>query len=525
MARARTKDSAMMRRLFESTVVSAISFFIISLSGLVIVPIIVRKWGLAEFGILVIGRTLLPVGLVGIFDLGVSEMSTQVVARTRANNAWQPASNQLSVLLLTAVLISLASALVLVAFEPFFQRLFHIDSTHADAFQLILYVTAAANLFLFPGLIGEGVLRGFERFPFLRLIDVAAALAYALGTIIAVFLSLPFEEVALIYLGTLVLRGLVVCFEAWRLSTAAGFHASLRAEKLLLVNTLRHCWIIMQGKILGSLQWTLLPVIVGTLLGPGPVAVYDIVTRLPRFAKSVLALLCGSLLPFSVQLEQLNAQREMIRLARAGLILLPAITVPPLVGCALFAEPILRLWIGPQMVDYSWWMAMMFGVTIIHQYLSFASVIMLSRPEVLKVLNRIALLNVVIMGIVIAATFVNLGERAFILGQALAWLAIWPIQSFVIARQLRIGSRMLGRVAFVQGMLMGPAVLLAFWDPDLFRVSGIPQLVAAIGLWTVVQWFLHYWLILEESERKEIHRILGGLFSMWARILRPALTK
>lgn len=515
----------MMRRLFESTVVSAISFFIIGISGLLVIPIIVRNWGIAEFGMMVIARTLLPVGLVGIFDLGASEMSTQVVARARAAKNWELASKQLSVLLLIAILTSLISAILLIIFQPFFQRLFHIDQIHSEGFGLILLATAAANLILFPGLIGEGVLRAFERFPLLRAIDVAAALAYAVGTVIAAWLSSPFEGVALIYLATLVLRSAVVCIEAWQLATAAGFYAGVRAERPLVANTLQHCWIIMQGKILGGLQWTLLPVIVGTLLGPGPVAVYDILTRLPRFAKSVLALLCSSLLPFSVQLEQLDARREMIRLARAGLILLPSITVPPLVGCALLSEPILRLWIGPQVVDYSWWMAAMFGVTIIHQYLSFASIIMLSRPQALKVLNHISLLNVVVMAIVIAATFTSLGERAFILGQTVAWVIVWPIQSLVVARQLRVGGRMLFRVVAVQLILLGPPVLLAVWAPNLLKLSSLPQVAAVLAVWTAAQWFLHYWLILEGPERKEAHRMAGGFFTMWARVLRPVLLK
>lgn len=517
--------SGMMRRLFESTVVSAISFFIISLSGLLIVPVIVRHWGLAEFGILVIVRTLLPVGLAGVFDLGVSEMTTQIVARARTHHERGSASSQISVLLTIAVVLSVASAVILVTAEPLFQRLFHIDDAHTEAFRIILYVTAAANLFLFPGLIGEGVLRGFERFPFLRSFDVAAALLYALGTVIAAYLSLPFQTIALIYLGTSVLRGLVVCGEAWRLYRNAGFRVGLSAERTLVVNTLRHCWIIMQGKVLGSLQWTLLPIIVGTLLGPAAVALYDILTRLPRFAKSVLTLLCGSLLPFSVRLEQLNAGPEMLRLARAGLIMLPAITVPPLVGCAFLSEPILRLWIGPQVASHSWWMAMMFGVTIIHQYLSFASVIMLSRPNVLRTLNRLALSHLIIMTVVIAAAFTALAERAFILGQTVAWIVIWPIQSLVIVRELRIGVRLMLRMIVLQAILISPVILVALSAPDLLHLSSVPQLIAALGLWTIGQWILHYWLILQVPERKEVHRIVAGFFGMWTRMFKPEISK
>jgi O-antigen/teichoic acid export membrane protein len=514
-----------MRRLFENTVVSAISFFIISLSGLLVVPVIVRHWGLAEFGILVIVRSLLPIGLAGVFDLGVSEMTTQIVARARANHDRDQASSQVSVLLKVAVVASFTSATILVTAEPLFHRLFHIDDAHAEAFRLILYVTAAANLFLFPSLIGEGILRGFERFPFLRSFDVAAALLYALGAVIAAYLSLPFQTLAFVYLGASVLRGVIVCLEAWRLFKSAGFWCGLHAERALVMNTFRHCWIIMQGKVLGSLQWTLLPIIVGTLLGPTAVALYDILTRLPRFAKSVLSLLCSSLLPFSVRLEQLDSGPAMLRLARAGLIILPAITVPPLVGCAFLSEPILRFWIGPQVVNYSWWMAMMFVVTIIHQYLSFASVIMLSRPNVLRTLNRLALLHLIIMAAVIAVAFTTLAERAFILGQTVAWIAIWPIQSLVIARELRIGVRRLLRMIILQGILMSPAILIALWAPNHLQLSSIPQLIAALGFWTIGQWILHYWLILEVPERKEVHQIVVGFFGMWTRMFKPEISK
>ncbi|MHC2844430.1 hypothetical protein [Bradyrhizobium diazoefficiens] len=77
----------MIKRLVQNTVISALAFGVAALLGLLVIPLIIRTWGVTEFGLIVISRLLLPGGMMAVLDLGLSEVATQVVARARANTA------------------------------------------------------------------------------------------------------------------------------------------------------------------------------------------------------------------------------------------------------------------------------------------------------------------------------------------------------------------------------------------------------------------------------------------------------
>ncbi len=69
----------MMRQLFRNTVISGGSLFLTSLMLLLVSPLIVRHWGLTEYGLIGLSRTFL-LGFSGSLDLGVAEIVTMSVA-------------------------------------------------------------------------------------------------------------------------------------------------------------------------------------------------------------------------------------------------------------------------------------------------------------------------------------------------------------------------------------------------------------------------------------------------------------
>src|SRR5207302_9006726 len=106
------------------------------------------------------------------------------------------------------------------------------------------------------------------------------------------------------------------------------------------------------------------------------------------------------------------ATEQRRRLGRVGMVLLPAITVPPLVICAALSRPILQLWIGPQVVDFWPWMAAMFVIPICAQYVGFGGVMTMSQSSTFKKLTRISILQLVIIAMTVAALAHSLQERS-----------------------------------------------------------------------------------------------------------------
>jgi O-antigen/teichoic acid export membrane protein len=73
----------MLKRLVQNTVVSALVFGGVAVLGVIVIPVIIRTWGVTAFGLIVLARLLLPSGLVGLFVFGLPEVTPQVVARAR----------------------------------------------------------------------------------------------------------------------------------------------------------------------------------------------------------------------------------------------------------------------------------------------------------------------------------------------------------------------------------------------------------------------------------------------------------
>ncbi len=233
-------------------------------------------------------------------------------------------------------------------------------------------------------------------------------------------------------------------------------------------------WLITQSKIIGAAQGPLLPVLLSWLFGPHAVGVYDILQRLPRAAKTILSLLNVALLPVSTRIEEADATEQRRRLGRIGMILLPAITVPPLVICAALSRPILHVWIGTQVVDLWPWMAAMFMIPICAQYVSFGGVMAISHSATLRKLNRISILQLLIIAITAIIFAHPLQERSFILGQSLAWAISLPLQLVVLAAVFDLPLRSISQAILTQLLLLLPALLLgvAYADSVYLELAG-----------------------------------------------------
>ena len=200
----------MIKRLIQNTIISTIAFGAAAILGLIVIPVIIRTWGVTEFGLIVITRLLLPTGMMAVLDFGLSEVATQVVARAREHRDWDLVGRQLSFLTALSILLALTLCAAIWLGAPYLTVLMKVDSAHAGKFIEILHYTALANLVLVPALVWEGIVKGFERYNVLRISEFASTMAYVALTVWASAVSASFEIVAYIYLATLVARALAM---------------------------------------------------------------------------------------------------------------------------------------------------------------------------------------------------------------------------------------------------------------------------------------------------------------------------
>src|SRR5882757_6299967 len=156
---------------------------------------IAKSYGLAVLGLIVLVRTFLPSGFLSLFDFGVSELTTQAVARGRVGN-WAVASEKVTLLTLIAGATGIACGIALWLAAAPLAAIFKIAPDQSEIFISILAVTALALPVAFLGLIAEGALKGFEQYGWLRLTEVGGNALYVVSVYMAVWRGAPFEWVA-----------------------------------------------------------------------------------------------------------------------------------------------------------------------------------------------------------------------------------------------------------------------------------------------------------------------------------------
>lgn len=490
----------MIKRLIHNTVISTVAFGAAAILGLIVIPVIIRTWGVTEFGLIVITRLLLPSGMMAVLDLGLSEVATQVVARAREHRDWKLVGRQLSFLTTVSIALAAVVSAAIWLCTPYLAVLMKVDAAHAGRFTEILHYTALANLILIPALVWEGTVKGFERYNLLRFSEFASTLAYVALTIWASNVSASFDTVAYIYLSTLVIRALVVLAATIAALTTKG--ARFAASTAQIRRTLFHqCLLLLQGKLIGGISGPIQPFIAGLFFGPTGAGTYDALVRLARVSKILVGLLTSALLPVASRLDERGSSTTLQRLGELGLIMLPLFTLPPLAAASILSPEILQLWIGPLLAPYALWMGLSFVIPICTQYLVIGNVISLTRPAVQARLNWLLGLQLLIWAVVAAATLDLFAERSLILGQVIGSLVTLPWQISVLRQALNLEPRGFRKALAIQAIILIVGSLLLWFLAGYIRVDSLLKLALVAGTFCLISWVAQYFFVLDARHR------------------------
>lgn len=499
--RPRALKLPVIRDLARNAALSGTVFAVSGVIALALVPILVGAYGLYAFGLLMLVRALLPTGVLAALDLGVSEVATQAIARAQVNGNWDEAAARLRALLMIAVAVALVGALGVFALGTWIEFWMDVQDDYKWSFVSLIQMTGGALLLLFPALVAEGVLKGFEAYRWLRAAEIVSTMLYAGAAVLAVRRGFAYDAVGYAFLASIILRFAALSALALALLRQRG------ALRWLPTNghwgpTMKLCWLMMRGKFLGVLQSQAPPVLIGALIGAVAVGVYDIIMRLPRFAKSVLGLLNALVMPLATRLDEKEDAAGQRRLGSVGMLLVPAIAVPPLAVGALLSEPLMRYWMGAEFASLWSWQAVAFTIPLASAIIGSGSVALLAKQDAARRLLRFTALQVAAQYIVALALVNWLDERSFILGQALATVLLFAPQLMLVRDVQGIPPQYVGRVCVflsttAAATAAGSIVVAASglnWFATLVAAS-----VAVVGL-AVMAW----WMLFDLSQRVRI---------------------
>jgi O-antigen/teichoic acid export membrane protein len=500
------------RHLLINTIASAAAFVLVSGVGFLLVPVLVASYGLKAFGLIVLARLFLPGGLLFLFDFGFSEIASQAVAKARETREWESAAAEVGTLAILALGVGAALALGLLLGAGEIAALFARDGDLAGDFASVLRVTALALPALFLATMLEGVVKGYGAFRSLRLIEVTATLAYGLLALVLAVRGWPFASIAYAFLGASVLKGALIAANALRAGLGRQLPLRVGLDRQALARMRPRCISMVQNRVLGVLQGPAQQPLIGLLVGPAGVAVFEVLTKLPRVSKVAIGLLGSALIPVAAQLDAKNDAKRVGALASWGMLLSALACIPPLAGGVLFSEPLLRLWTGPAFSQLWPWQALMFAVPLSSALAAFGATALIVRPQALMRVNAIGGVQLVGQLIFACALLPALQERAFILAQPLAGTMALAFVLRILVAEHGLQRELLWRVLRV--FALGGALAVAWragGDPR--AIVGWAGLLGAYVLWCLAYWCLAWYVVLSASERERLVALLSSLLA------------
>ncbi|MDP4540577.1 hypothetical protein Q9K01_13170 [Qipengyuania sp. DY56-A-20] len=486
----------MFASLIRNIFITGMAYAVISVVGLVLAPVLIATYGLAGYGQILLARVFLPSAAFGFLDLGIGENTTRVVATARADGSWETAGKALLLLLIIALVVSATTAGALAWFASNLAVWMSIEPDQRSSFVIVLLITAALLPVLFLSLIAEGVLKGFESFERLRACEIASALTYAGLAFGAVAGGYGPNSVSLALLAGLTLRFLLAAI--WAVSLLRK-HPLRLTKSTTEVRAELFAWsgTMLSNKVLGTLQTQAAAPLLGLLVGPAAVGLFDAIVRLPRFVKSIFSLLSATVLPLAARLRAAQDAAATTRLAQVGVLSAFVICAPPAVIAATFSYSILEHWIGERVTPFWMWQALMFTVPLVNVVVNFGGSILLADRRSTIALNRLAFVQVVLQLGLSLILLRWIEPWSFVLGQVVSVLVVMPLQLSLLKGRLNlsssIGMRMMGVVG-VAAFIAGALYLL---EPR----PSIPMLLAQSVAGSALAWLAAPWIALDKPGR------------------------
>jgi O-antigen/teichoic acid export membrane protein len=498
----------MIKSLMRNMLISALAFFTISVVGLLLVPILISTYGIHGFGLISIARLFLPLAALAILDIGFGEIATHSVATARVDSDWKRCSRILLINIVSAVMIGLVAGILLWVLTPHIGVWMKVPSADWVTLSSVLYLTAVLLPIFFSSLVFEGVLKGYENFAMQRLSELISTLTYAAMVILVAHLELGLEWVCYSFLLSLLIR--------FSFATMIAIHHLKRNGVSISLWMKEDSWwfggrakVMSQNKILGAIQSSAPSLLIGTLIGPSGLGLYEALSRMPKFAKSVFGLLNSTIQPVAVRLESMVDDKNISRLGRLGLQLMATIIASFLGALVSMSEPILRLWLGASVAPYWKWQAVYFIVPALSSLVGLGGSALLARKHAIEKMNRIGALYLSLVLLVGIVAIDALQERAFIAAQVIAIIVTFPIQMNLIRREMNIDTIayvVLVKIFSVAIIMSIPTIWVATY------IDSIPVLLTALVSWIVTCWAICASFAIEPQQRTQI---LQKLMQNW----------
>lgn len=480
--------------------------------ALALVPYLIWQIGAERYGLWLILQIFNIFGLVSLAELGFQGAIIRYLVRHREQDDPEAFARLLatSVALFTAIGL-LAAAAVFWFARTAFLDVFSIPPAMEDEARLALSVYAAGLLVAFPMLAVKAFYSGVQDVAALKIWEMSDRTAFAIGIALVVLVSDNLLYMVLVEQAVMVLAFATFAWRARR-RYPRWFRVSPRkVSRASLDGVLGMTGMVFLTNLSNLLYVRAPEAVVGAVLGPVALAQFTIATRIPRVMKTIQGALNAGVLPHAALLDSRSEGSDAKRqFALRGMRLSYLVFVPMAMLLIVFAEDILRLWVGNRFAGLAPLMAVATIWQLAAILVSFGSATFTSAEHYRRAVWRNLAINALFLAALVPAIarFGLPGAFAALLVANLATMAVMYVATraangFSHGEFLRrvvagpvILSAALGLLAY------GAAKLVLGWEGT---AAGLAALAAA-GLAYLAAWYL---VLLDATERSWLRTLLA----------------
>ena len=476
--------------------------------GLLLAPVIIRKLGVAEYGLWVLLFSMLD--YLRMLDFGFRAAVVNACARARARQDWTDVNATVSTALVYFLVAGLGSSVVAIVLRDPLVSLFGVPADlrpQALALVTIIGLSVGLRLMLSPL---TATLEAFQRFELVNRAYVSALLVRSIGSLAALLAGYGLVTMAWIILAAQALENVWNFLSVRRVVPA--FHLSpaivSRGRLASLFEYGRHSAVMVIANMF-SLQAP--ATVIGLLRGPADVGIFALPQRLLLYSAEALAKVSDVTSSVTAELDEARSRERVWRLAVVTNRTCLALFVPLAIFLWFYGTPLLRLLVPP--------IAEASGplIRIMLVYLLFAVAGQYNAGAVLIGQAKHAPLAWGVVGevvLTVAALFVVVPEYGVVGAAWVVTAAILLVRGVYLAVLIcRVNGFPLREyiTAIYAGPLLSalPVALIAFGLHRVLPGRSWTEVILAGAAIAAVYYALAFWSVLEPGQRAAVFARLG----------------
>lgn len=497
------------RRLVVNTVVNGSSQFAAMLASLVFMPLLVRAFGIGNYGLYMLASSV--AAYAALLDLGVGSALTKMVAENTATDDRDAMHGAVASALFFYCVVGLVVALAMVVIGWFSAAIFDVTGVQAELLRYMLWVGAVFQLVYWPASTARHVLAGLQRYDVLAWTGVLASLL-GIGATVAALVTRqgPLLLVALLGLATAAVSAVNITaairlarIPLGALTKASGFHIKA---------IFAFSWAVFVVQVSDALFYQQTDrLLLGVFAGAASVGLYEAAAKFNAILTYFSGLTVSAVLPLASSMGAEKRHASLRSLFVRGTKYGAALIAPIAIVLMVFAEAIVVAWLGARFAGQGLVAQVLLLPHILVCLGIMGDAIIISQGKLAKRIPYIfmqAIMNVVISAILIP----RVGIVGVAIGTATAHLVDFPIHIRFLLRETGVTLAEWSRevVLPVYPALLLPAAIA--WGLSLTGLSAtLPGIAVACAIAIGAYWAALFAFSLTEAERIDVAQAVSAV--------------